>query len=182
LLHFGWDWGLKDGDLFLEVARRLSAREGAEQTVGLTVSDDPRAKQAVEQMGEGSTVRRVDPIDHVRTLYAAADLFVSTSRVEGQPFAVIEAILSGLPVVATDLPGHHDVCDQLASCRVVERSPDLLASAAAELLEPPPADAAAAAEAARGETASRFDLAPWTTRMFERYERALARRSGPGAP
>jgi glycosyltransferase involved in cell wall biosynthesis len=93
--------------------------------------------------------------------------------VEGLPFAVIEAICTGLPVVATDLPGHLDICEGLPSCRVTERSPEALADACAELLERPPAEVQEGAAEARSRVAARFDLAPWTEQMMERYERCF---------
>lgn len=40
-----------------------------------------------------------------------SDLFLSTSRWEGMPLAVLEAMSEGLPVVATDVPGNRDLVD-----------------------------------------------------------------------
>jgi glycosyltransferase involved in cell wall biosynthesis len=174
LLHFGWDWELKDGDLFLATVDAVAGRPGGgPEVLGVTVSDDPRARAAVDRHTGPGAVRVIEPMEDVRGAYAAADLFVSTSRVEGQPFAVIEAICSGLPVAAGDLPGHRDVCGGLASCRVVRRSPDALAEAAAALLGRDPERASAEAAEARAAVAARFDLGPWAERVLERYERAL---------
>ena len=174
LLHFAWDWELKDGDLFLASVRELLARRPRGELVAMTVGSGDRARAGIEGLGLTEAVRPVEQTERVNELYAAADLFVSSSRVEGQPFAVIEAILRGLPVVATDLPGHHDICDDLHSCRVVGRFPAELAAAADELLSRPPELAELDAASARERTASRFDLGAWSARMFDRYERALA--------
>jgi glycosyltransferase involved in cell wall biosynthesis len=46
-------------------------------------------------------------IDHERDLpdlYACADYYVMVSRYEGQPLTLLEAIATGLPVVASDIP------------------------------------------------------------------------------
>jgi glycosyltransferase involved in cell wall biosynthesis len=181
LLHLGWDWQLKDGDLFLATVREMLSRDSAAPLLGLTVGGGDPARQAISRLGLEGGVRVAEPLDDVDTLYAAADLFVSSSRVEGQPFAVIEALCTGLPVVATDLPGHRRICDGLAGCRVVGRSPEALAAAAEELLHRDPAEAAGDAERGRASMVERFDLAPWTDRMFARYERCLAGHGDPGS-
>lgn len=41
--------------------------------------------------------------------YAAADIAVSASRIEGLPFNIMEAMYCGLPVVATAIKGHTDL-------------------------------------------------------------------------
>jgi len=174
LLHLAWDWRLKDGDLFLATLRRLLDRGPERSYVGVTVRGGEPARRGAEALGLGPRLRILDGAADIRDLYAAADLFVASSRVEGQPLAVIEAILSGLPVVATDLPGHQDICDGLASCRVVERTPEAMAAAARELLGRPRERAEREAAEAREAVAARFDLRPWAEKMVDRYARVLA--------
>ena len=45
----------------------------------------------------------------VNALYRSADLLVSAAVMEGLPFNVMEALYCGLPVVASDIKGHHDL-------------------------------------------------------------------------
>jgi glycosyltransferase involved in cell wall biosynthesis len=178
LVHFGWDWYLKDGDLFLATVRELRERSvGGPRPLGLTVGAAEAGRDAIRAAGLEDCVRVVDPRDDVRTLYAAAEVFVSTSRVEGEPFAVIEALLSGTPVAATDLPGHREVCGGLESARVAKREPGAMAAAVESLLALSPEARTRAAEATRGQVAARFDLGTWTARMFDRYRRALGAHS-----
>ena len=174
LLHFGWNWHLKDGDLFLATVRSLLDRPGGQAGVlALTVRGGDEARAGIARLGLEGKTRVIESSDDVRMLYGAADLFVSTSRVEGLPFAVIEAICTGLPVVATDLRAHLNICEGLSSCRVAERSPEALADACAELLARPPAEVEISAGEARSRVAARFDLPAWTERMMERYERCF---------
>lgn len=50
------------------------------------------------------------PRDALPAWYAAADVFVSTSRSEGSGFALLEALTCGCPAVAvTDLPSHRAI-------------------------------------------------------------------------
>ncbi len=55
--------------------------------------------------GLGDRVRRLGYRADVPAILAASDIFVLPSHFEGLPMSVIEAMLSGLPVVATDIRG-----------------------------------------------------------------------------
>jgi len=59
-------------------------------------------------MTPGETVPRTPPQGLV-DLYHAADAFVLSSLLEGFSSALVEAMAAGLPVVATDAPGIHEV-------------------------------------------------------------------------
>jgi glycosyltransferase involved in cell wall biosynthesis len=51
------------------------------------------------------------PRDEVFVRCADADLFVSTSRGEGLPVAVLEAMAAGCPVILSDIPPHRELAE-----------------------------------------------------------------------
>lgn len=55
--------------------------------------------------GLGGRLRMLGYRDDVPALLAAADIFVLPSYTEALPMTVIEAMLTGLPVIASDIPG-----------------------------------------------------------------------------
>lgn len=76
--------------------------------------------------------------DDVPRVLAGADLFALSSRWEGLPFAVIEAMMSGLAVVATGVGGVPElIVDGETGFLVPPQDPDALAGALARLLSDP---------------------------------------------
>lgn len=53
----------------------------------------------------GRSVRFLGPVADVSGLLATMDLFAFSSRTEGSPNSLLEAMAAGLPVVASDIPG-----------------------------------------------------------------------------
>lgn len=49
--------------------------------------------------------------DHARDFYHVADAFLLTSRREGRPLTIGEAMLAGIPVIAPNLPGVDEMLD-----------------------------------------------------------------------
>jgi glycosyltransferase involved in cell wall biosynthesis len=68
-------------------------------------------RQLTDQLGVTDHVLWLGAIWHkdlVDTVLAGASGFVSMSRFEGVPISILEARQHGLPLVLTDIPGHHD--------------------------------------------------------------------------
>jgi glycosyltransferase involved in cell wall biosynthesis len=68
-------------------------------------SEGARLKALATELGIADAVRFAGYVERPWQFYAGADIFVLSSRHEGMPNAVIEAMASGLPVVATPASG-----------------------------------------------------------------------------
>jgi glycosyltransferase involved in cell wall biosynthesis len=74
----------------------------------------------------------------VAALLAAADIFTLPSRFEGLPMSVIEAMLTGLPVVATSVRGPAEqVVDGITGISVPPGDAPALGAALGKLLRDP---------------------------------------------
>jgi glycosyltransferase involved in cell wall biosynthesis len=175
LAHFGWDWHRKGGDLFCQTVARL--RAAGRDVLGITVGSHGPAQAAAAQLGLSSDVLRVhDAQQDVRAFYAAADVFMAPSRAEGTPYSVLEAVSSGVGVVASEIPGHIEIGRSVPGCRLVPHDPAALESAAAALLDRPPQEVEVHARAGHDWVRRNRDLGPWTEALIERYEAALRGR------
>jgi glycosyltransferase involved in cell wall biosynthesis len=77
-------------------------------------------------------------VEEAPRVFPAWDLYVSSSRKEGLPLALLEAMASGLPVVATRVPGHLEVVvDGETGFLAESDDPQDLAAAIARLLDDP---------------------------------------------
>ena len=101
---------IKQHGLFLEMARRVLAVRG---DVLFLVAGDGELRVALEARAAalrlGSAVRFLGWRQDLPNIYGASDLFVLTSRNEGTPVALIEAMASGTPGVSTDVGGVRDI-------------------------------------------------------------------------
>jgi glycosyltransferase involved in cell wall biosynthesis len=101
---------IKQQNLFLQMAERL-ARQSS-QFVFLIVGDGELRGDLERQMndrGIQSRTRFLGWRRDLETIYGATDIFVLTSRNEGTPVALIEAMAAGVASVSTDVGGVRDV-------------------------------------------------------------------------
>lgn len=178
-----------DARILLAVGRREFAKghvdlvramaELPDDVVCLIAGKDGQAAPEVDELiaasGLVNRVRALGPRDDIRTLLALADVFVMPSRYEGLPGALIEAMASGVPAVASDLPGIREaIGDSEAALLVPPADPPRLAAAVATILTD---DDKAATMAAAGPVRFRdaFDLDVNAGRLADFHRRVAGR-------
>jgi glycosyltransferase involved in cell wall biosynthesis len=125
---------------------------------GVWVGDGELAGQVAARAARvpGSQVLLAGQRSNVPDLLPAFDVFVLPSRYEGLPTAVVEAMVCGIPVVATAVNAVGDVVIPGETGLLVPPGrPELLAEAVGFLLDTPEA-AARMADTARARLGTRF--------------------------
>jgi glycosyltransferase involved in cell wall biosynthesis len=107
--------------------------------------------------GLGSRLRRLGYREDVPAILAAADIFVLPSWFEAMPMSVIEAMMTALPVVASDIPGPRaQVVPEQTGLLVPARNIVALAAALGRLVADP-ALRARMGEAGRARAVALYD-------------------------
>lgn len=137
----------KNIELLLELATTLCSREEAQ----VVVCGDGPMRPRLEAAAASPALRRGLHVLGVRSdvwaLIKASNVFVSTSRHEGQPNAVLESMACGCPLVVSEIASHREFLDDgTAEFARLERDP-FLRAIRRTLAEPPVA--ASRARAAR---------------------------------
>lgn len=101
---------IKNHDLFIDAAASL-VRRGVEAMFVIVGGgpEEPRLRARVEELGLSRHVRVLGWRTDLERIYAGTDVVVLSSRNEGTPVALIEALAAGRAVVATDVGGVRDV-------------------------------------------------------------------------
>ena len=105
------------------------------------------------------------------SLFPAFDCFVLSSRTEGVPIVLFEAMAARVPIVATAVGGVPDVISETEALLVPAENPAALAAAVASVRRDSGA-ASRRAEAARRRLERDFSLAAWLDR-YEKVYRAV---------
>jgi glycosyltransferase involved in cell wall biosynthesis len=113
--------------------------------------------QLLNGAGLGDRLRMLGYRQDVGAVLAAADIFVLPSYFEGLPMSVIEAMLTGLPVVASDIAGPREqVVPEVTGLLVPPRQVAPLAEALSRLAADPSLRASMG-EAGRARALALFD-------------------------
>ena len=145
---------IPDAELWV-VGERLDSDRG----------DDMR--ELLISAGLGDRLRLLGYRNDVAAVLAAADIFALPSYFEGLPMSVIEAMLTGLPVVASDIPGPREqVVPGVTGLLVPPRQGRPLGDALARLVADPLLRAAMG-EAARARAVALYDEARIVARTLD---------------
>jgi glycosyltransferase involved in cell wall biosynthesis len=100
----------KNFKLFLEVAAIvLQKHPNAYFIIAGTGEEEAELRAHATQLGIAARVRFAGFVTDMSTLYPALDLLLLTSRYEGLPITILEAMAAGVPIVASRLDGIAEV-------------------------------------------------------------------------
>lgn len=165
----------KGADVLIDAAARLRETPIRFSIVG----DGPeRAGLAARaaQLGVADRITWHGLIASAGRLMPAFDLFVLSSRTEGTPIALFEAMAAGVPVVATAVGGVPDVLATDEAWLIPSEAPAELASAIQTAVADP-SEARSRADRAAEHLRTHYAAGPWLDRHIDLYSRLIAGKS-----
>jgi glycosyltransferase involved in cell wall biosynthesis len=167
-------------DILLEGFARCRQGGLASEIELLVAGPDFRSGQAeLEAMAASLTpvdsVRFLGPVfgDEKDALLATAYVFAHTSRWEGMPYAVLEALASGCPVLLTHATNLGGFVEDFDAGIMVDETAEGVADGLRRVLEMPPERYAAMCRAARRLASERFNWVVVAEQMSAAYRRIL---------
>jgi glycosyltransferase involved in cell wall biosynthesis len=164
---------------------RLSKEKGADVMLEALAESDPRWQVSV--IGQGEELEHLQqqserlritprvtwhgPLTNAGALFSAFDAFVLSSRTEGTPITLLEAMNAGVPIVATRVGGVPDVVDSSHALLVDSEQPTLIARALAQI-DCEPQAATERSRRARQRLTQSFGSAMWLAAVDSVYEAA----------
>ncbi len=174
----------RKGHRYLLEAIAILARDRGESSPRLRcliAGNGPLGQELLDLCAERGISRLVSLlglVEDVRTLLDALDVFVFPSLKEGLGVAMLEAMASGLPVVASRAGGVGEVVEDGESGRLVKPGDaSAIAAAIADLARDRSAAQRMAARA-RERVCDRFSMAGMARRTIDLYRACLARHGG----
>lgn len=96
-----------------------------------------RLMQQARQRGLDGTVHFLGARTDIPELLRASDVFLSTSRYEGMPLTVLEALSAGIACVLSDIEEHRELAAAMPGCLFAARNAEAMANAVVTALEGP---------------------------------------------
>jgi glycosyltransferase involved in cell wall biosynthesis len=162
----------KGADIALEAFARLNNPDALLLIVG-EGREQTRLRDHADALGVSERLLWRGLVPDAGKLFPAFDAFLLSSRTEGTPMALLEAMAANVPIVATRVGGVPDVVDASSAWLVESLDSAAMARALDELLSQPEL-ARARAKRARERLKERFPLDPWLS-QYESIYRAVLR-------
>lgn len=96
----------KNFELFLNIAAQIP---NAFFVIGGTGEDEAALRDQVVRLGLGERVKFLGYVSDMPSLWPALDCLLLTSRYEGLPITILEAMACGVPIVASNLDGIREI-------------------------------------------------------------------------
>jgi glycosyltransferase involved in cell wall biosynthesis len=178
VLLLGWDPHRKGVDLFLEAAAVVGQRTNS---AVFCITGQGATKQFVANHRCGPALRDrlriLEPVEDFPSLLNAVDIFVSASRREGLPYAVLEAMATEKLVIASEIEG---VSRSYGMAEGVWLFPvgdaPRLAELSGSAVDKTEQERRALGRLNRSFVEANFSLEPWADRIVGIYEGLLAGR------
>ena len=163
---------VKGADVFLAALAELTGVPWMASILG-DGSERPRLEQMAAHLQLANRVRFHGQVDHAADLLPAFDAFVLSSRSEGTPMVLLEAIAAGVPVIATEVGGVPDVIGPDEGLLVPSERPDSLARAMRSIYLSPTVAQRRALEGRR-RLVTEFGPERWLARYEQVYRTCLS--------
>jgi glycosyltransferase involved in cell wall biosynthesis len=173
---------LKGHDIMIRAAALLHQRSphimtrilGAPTTHASYYEQEVKAEAQARGLLANERLAFFDPADKVADFLPAFDVFVLSSRQEGVPTVILEAMATSLPVVATDVGGVREVVEHGSTGFLVAPGDAPAIDRAAGKLIEWPALRHQMGQIARQRVLERYDLEICAAQHIRAYTRALA--------
>jgi glycosyltransferase involved in cell wall biosynthesis len=181
------------GSIVITVGRFTRAKGYEDMIEAFRLLQKMAAKPTLVMVGAGTTVDtirdRIADLDldqsiiltgereDVPSLLALSDVYASSSHREGLPLAVLEAMMAGLPVVATSVGDIPAVVTKETGVVVPPHHPELLADALEDLLKHPQ-KREAMGQAAYRRAMTEYSVDAWMKKHMTLYRQVLSNGHG----
>ena len=169
-LQIGWIGRLsseKGPDVMLEAMAQLADLDVTLSFIG-DGPDRTALTQRAEQLGIAQHVRFHGRIRDAASFLRAFDVVALSSRTEGTPMVILEAMSAGVPIVATRVGGVPDMLSSHEALLVPSEDPTALAGAIRSALTEPAASAERASRA-HARLIAEFDTHAWLAQYETLY-------------
>ena len=131
-------------------------------------------KQYINTNGLNKVVKILGPREDALEILKSIDFYISSSRSEGLPYNLLEALAVGKPLMATDIPGNNDIVRKsVEGILVPVNLARTLAHGILTLLELGPEERKAMQQNGEARIRDQFSLRLMTQKTFSLYKKVL---------